>query len=181
MSSRSSEASAIDWASWLDENGSRLLLYARRQTRRDADAEDVMQEALVQLVQVVESGAFTGDSSGWLSYAFTAIRHLAADLGRREKVRRDYSEAQKDSGEAAVAETPWLSCSADNEYLRRRTEELLRTLSPEFAEVVILKIWGEHTFQQIADMTQTKLATVTSRYRYAMQALREALAENPID
>lgn len=182
MSSRKTQAAtAVDWTSWLDEHGSRLLLFARQQCRRDADAEDVMQEALVQLVQVVESGDFTGDDAGRLSYAFTAIRHLAADRGRRETVRQDYARAQQEVISEGEEETPWLSCAADDDYVRRRIEKLLRTLPKESAEVVVLKIWGEHTFQQIADMTQTKLATVASRYRYAMQALRKALEANPID
>lgn len=181
MSSRKTQAAAVDWASWLDEHGSRLLLFARQQCRRDADAEDVMQEALVQLVQVVESGDFQGDASGWLSYAFTAVRHLAADRGRRESVRQEYARTQQEVISEGEEETPWLSCAADDDYLRRRIEKLLRTLPKESAEVVVLKIWGEHTFQQIADMTHTKLATVASRYRYAMQALRKELEADPIE
>ena len=57
---------------------------------------------------------------------------------------------------------------------------MLRNLAPEFAEVVVLHIWGDHTFQQIADLTGNKLSTITSRYRYALQALRKDLEANPI-
>ena len=42
------------WGEWLRENGSRLLLFARQQTRRPEDAEDVLQEALVKLARKVE-------------------------------------------------------------------------------------------------------------------------------
>src|SRR5688572_4836296 len=37
-----------DWRDWLRENGRRYLLYARQQTRAEADAEDVLQDALVE-------------------------------------------------------------------------------------------------------------------------------------
>lgn len=170
-----------DWAAWLDANGPRLLLYARQQCRREADAEDVLQEALVQLVHAVESGSFVGDAEQWRAYAFTAIRHLATDVGRREEVRSNYAAREQEHLSEGVEETPWLSCAADDEYLRQRVEKLLRSLSPEFSEVIVLKIWGGHTFQEIADMTHNKLATITSRYRYALQALRRELEANPID
>ena len=171
----------IDWSAWLAEYGSALLLYARQQCRSEADAEDVLQEALVQLVHAVEGGSFTGTRDQWRAYAYTAIRHLAMDRGRREQVRRNYATAQQETLREGVEETPWLSSAADDEYLRARLEAMLRKLPAEFAEVVVLHIWGEHTFQQIADMTGTKLATVTSRYRYALQTLRRELEANPIE
>ena len=171
----------VDWESWLDDHGSRLLLYARQQTRSEADAEDVMQEALVQLVRAVESGDFRGSEGQWYAYALTAIRHRAMDAGRRAQVRRNYVEAQQDSGEGICEETPWLSCGADDEYLRKQVEKLLRKLPPEFAEVVVLKIWDGLTFQQIADTTGVPMPTVCSRYRYALKKMREELDENPIE
>ena len=179
--STDSADSRIDWSSWLAENGSQLLLYARQQCRSEADAEDVLQEALVQLVHAVEGGSFSGTRDQWRSYAYTAIRHLAMDRGRREQVRRNYATAQQETLSEGVAETPWLSSAADDEYLRERLESMLRELPPEHAEVVVLHIWGDHTFQQIADMTGNKLSTITSRYRYALQALRKAIESNPIE
>ncbi len=170
-----------DWAAWLREFGPRLFLYARQQARSDADAEDIMQDALVQLVRAVEGGSFHGDRAKWPSYVYAAIRHLAADRGRREEARSRNLQRFRDGMEVTEYPAPWLASSEDDSHLRQQVEALLRTLSPDFAEVVVLHIWGEHTFQQIAEMTYTNLSTVTSRYRYAMQALRKQLQENPLE
>lgn len=177
----SPDGQAIDWSAWLAEYGPRLLLFARQQCRREADAEDVLQDALVQLVHAVEGGSFSGTVAQWSAYVHTAIRHLAMDRGRREQVRQNYAAAQQETLSEGVEETPWLSCAADDEYLRERLEKLLRKLPEEFSEVVVLHIWSGFTFQQIADMTGTKLSTVTSRYRYALQSLRKELEANPIE
>lgn len=172
---------AVDWAAWLDEYGPRLLLYARQQSRSEADAEDVLQMALVQLVRAVEDGRFKGEHPAqWLSYAHTAVRHLAADRGRRSEVSKRYEEQVQDAMSEEVEDAPWLCCEEDQEYVRRRVEKLLRILPKEYAEVVILKIWSDYTFQQIADMTNAKLSTVASRYRYAMKIMRKQLENNPI-
>ena len=44
------------WREWLEAHGGKLLLFARQQTRRAEDAEDVLQEALVKLSKKVEEG-----------------------------------------------------------------------------------------------------------------------------
>ncbi len=170
----------VDWAAWLKEYGPRLFLYARQQARSDADAEDIMQDALVQLVRAVEGGSFMGDSSKWPGYAYSAIRHLAMDRGRREEAHSRHLQRFREGMGTPEYPEPWLESSQDDELLRQQMEALLRSLPSEFAEVVVLRIWGEHTFQQIADMTFTNLSTVASRYRYAMQALRKKLSDNPL-
>ena len=40
-------------------------------------------------------------------------------------------------------------------------------------EVLILKIWGELTFDEIARTLDESLNTVASRYRYGLQKLRD--------
>ncbi len=179
--SKKRQKSDIDWSAWLTEHGSFLLLFARQQCRSEADAEDVLQEALVQLVNAVKSRAFDGDSSKWRSYVCVAIRHLAMDRGRREQVRKNYEVAQQEVMSEGIEEMPWLASSADNDYVRKKVENALKQLAPDAAEVVVLHMWGGHTFQQIADMTGTKLSTVTSRYRYSLQHMREYLTTNPIE
>ena len=44
-------------------------------------------------------------------------------------------------------------------------------------EVVILKIWGELTFDEIARTLDESLNTVASRYRYALQKLKNLVPE----
>ncbi len=46
-------------------------------------------------------------------------------------------------------------------------------LPPEQKEVLTLKIWGELTFDEIGRTLDLSLNTVASRYRYALQKLRD--------
>ena len=134
----------------------------------------------MQLVRVVESGEVKGVPEQRIGYAYTAIRHLSMDRGRKEEVRRNYEQKIQASMEEGELNAPWLSCAADDEYLRQRMEKLLKGIPSEFSEVIVLKIWGERTFQQIADMLEAPLSTITSRYRYGLQAMRKELEDEPI-
>lgn len=168
-----------DWAAWLDEYGSRLLLYARQQTRCEADAEDVLQEAVVQLVKAVHRGDFEGGLSHYVAYAMTAIRHLAINCGRKYQIETTMDNNIL-SDMLPYEDLPWFASSMDNDAHRQHLEGLLRTILPEYAEVLILRIWGERTFREIAQITGVRLSTVYSRYRIALRKVGELLDSNPL-
>jgi RNA polymerase sigma-70 factor, ECF subfamily len=55
-------------------------------------------------------------------------------------------------------------------------DDALKRLPPEQREVVYLKVFEGLTFQEIADRCGISINTAGSRYRYATDALRRALA-----
>jgi len=168
------------WYNWLSVNGSRMLLFARQQTRTSQDAEDVLQEALVKLARMVDEGSFEGGEKQWRPFLYTAIRRLAIDLGRkndRRSRREEKSEADRLTETGGLAD-PWFEKSQENEESRIQLEAGLKKLPEKFSEVIVMKIWGEHTFAQIADILDVSLNTVASRYRYGLERLRKSLESN---
>ena len=55
-------------------------------------------------------------------------------------------------------------------------EQAMRILPPEQREVIHLKVFEGWTFQEIADFGGESINTVASRYRYAMDKMRERLS-----
>ena len=45
-----------DWRRWLDDHAPRLLLFARQKARSEADAQDLVQEAVVEAAQRAGNG-----------------------------------------------------------------------------------------------------------------------------
>lgn len=169
--------SALSWRQWLAENGSRMLLFARQQTRNSQDAEDVLQDALIKLARKVDEGTFDGGQESWKPYLYTAIRRLAIDLGRkndRRNKREEKSELDRRIQTGGISD-PWFESDASNDETRELLEEGIKKLPTKFAEVIILKIWGEHTFAEIGEMLDVSLNTVASRYRYGLERLRKSL------
>ena len=182
MSSVSGEASAqavrpVSWKHWIAENGSRLLLFARQQTRNAQDAEDVLQDALVKLARKVDEGTFDGGQESWKPYLYTAIRRLAIDLGRkndRRGKREEKSEQDRKIHTGGMSD-PWFESDASQEETRELLEGGIKKLPAKFSEVIVLKVWGEHTFAEIGEMLDVSLNTVASRYRYGLEHLRKSL------
>ncbi len=151
-----------DWRQWVSENGPRLLLFARQQTRCEQDARDVFQEALL------EAWRREGGRLPEPARVFATVRRRAIDLARRNQSRLQREGA-------------WLAQLPAEEWFKSPfgeaspVEHELRQISPEYAEVVLLKIWGELTFEQIATTLGINPSTAASRYRYGLRDLRRVL------
>lgn len=170
------QPSASEWRLWLDEFGPRLLLFARQQTRSHEDAEDVFQEAIVKLVEKIQANEFVGGMDGWIPYLYTAIRRLAIDLGRKDDRRRKREDlVTGEESSAPITNDPWFETDSSGEEIRNLLERGLRSLPPKFAEVIVMKVWGEQTFAEIGEALGISQNTAASRYRYGLEALRKEL------
>ncbi len=167
--------SARDWEAWLKEHAARIYLFARQQARTQEDAEDIVQEALVRLARKEASGEFIGGREAWLPFVYTSIRRIAIDFRRRDdrRTRREQTSADDTTD---LLNDPWFSSESGEDELRNLLDRQLKKLPGKFSEVIILKIWGEQTFQQIADTLGISLNTVASRYRYGLEQLRKAIS-----
>jgi len=156
------------WKSWFARHGAKLLLFARQQSRRPDEAEDLLQEAFVRIWRLY---GHTGEVAPGLVYR--AIRRLAIDWAR--------SIDRRQARENRVALDGPLSFSFDRTLEQdERKQALLRAverLPDQQKEVVTLKIWGELTFDEIARTLDESLNTVASRYRYALEKLRDWVPE----
>jgi RNA polymerase sigma-70 factor (ECF subfamily) len=100
---------------------------------------------------------------------FSTIRRRAIDLARSSD-RRSVREL-----EAGGPGAEWFSPDVEERETQRLLEDAVKSLQPIYREVVTLKVWGGLTFQEIAETTGVPLNTAASRYRYALDGLRETL------
>ena len=63
----------------------------------------------------------------------------------------------------------------DAAWLQKALDSSLDTLPSEQKAVVLLKVWEEMTFAEIAQALDISANTAASRYRYALDKLRDAL------
>lgn len=169
------------WKEWFRANGTQLLLFARTQTRSAADAQDVLQDAMLRLWKSYS----TKNNNSWepppLPLAYTALRHAAIDQVRKNtrRTRREQSSEYLVSDNDPAGD--WFG-TAKLEAKERATalQAAIEELPGNFRDVLVLKIWGELTFAEIADALAIPANTAASRYRYALEALRKILKPNSL-
>jgi RNA polymerase sigma-70 factor (ECF subfamily) len=154
------------WQRWLAERSESFFLYARQQTRCVADAEDVLQEVLF------ETWRKAADKPPDAALVFATIRRRAMDLARSTERRAVREDATID-GTAEPFVMPEFGASDTHAQLA----EAVRELPDHLREVLTLRIWGGLSFPEIGAVTGVSENTAASRYRYALEQLRETLGK----
>ncbi len=150
-----------NWSAWLAEHSPMLMLFARTQTRSEADAEDVLQEAIVEAAR--KSNGVPPD----LPLVYVTLRRRAIDLARSMDRRTAREETVIE-----ITENYWFDDRIEQQETARLIDRAMKRMPKKFREVVVLKIWSELTFAQIAETLDIPLNTAASRYRYGLESLR---------
>ena len=128
------------------------------------DAEDVTSEFFMKLWRLADTYREGNGHRAWMA---TIARNMAVDLLRktkREVLTEEFTDTMAENASDASVEQEVISDMS--------LQQALDTLKTNEREVVHLKIMGDMTFQEIADILKVPLGTVTWRYQNAIKKLR---------
>ena len=138
-----------------------LLLFAR-QWPHDSP-EDIVQEAFMRLLELPEPPE---NVTAWL---FTVVRNLSNNHIRAEK-RRKNRELRKSS-----QVSPWFVTPCETNENHTELIEQLQQLPFQYREVIVAKIWGKLTFDQIAAIQGTSTSSAHRAYQTGIRLLQEKM------
>ncbi|HTU17715.1 MAG TPA: sigma-70 family RNA polymerase sigma factor [Gemmataceae bacterium] len=142
------------------EHAAALVLYARQWCDTP---EDVVQEAFLKLVVQKTPPDHP------LPWLYRVVRNAALQASRAERRRRHHETV-------AAARVPAWFVNTDLAGLDvAATTAALRSLPPEQSEVVVARIWGGLTFEQIGETVGCSAATAYRTYVAGLSALRAKL------
>ncbi|MCA1658431.1 MAG: RNA polymerase sigma factor [Verrucomicrobiaceae bacterium] len=155
-----------NWKLCFSELAPGLVLFARQFVRQLPDAEDIVQEAFVRFWRKqhsIENRALL----------FATVRSIALDLLRRD-ARRARREATAVADVQPSIAPQFEGASESQQALAAAIERL----PAEQREVLVMKVWNELTFAEIASVMRISQNTAASRYRYALAALKKNLVHH---
>ena len=147
-------------ATLYDEHAAALELYAAQWTGSSAD---VVQEAFIELAR---QQTLPDRIVPWL---YRVVRNGAISAARSASRRRKHESVAAGMNEA------WFSPSQAAAIDAQIATDALRSLPQEQREVVVARIWGGLSFEQIADVADISSSSAHRRYEAALAALRERL------
>lgn len=124
------------------------------------EAEDITSDFFIRLWEKSDTYKPGGGHKGWMA---TIARNMAVDYIRKHK-REEFSETVSDRESEENVEHQVLADISIN--------EALDTLKESERKVVHLKIMGELTFKEIAEILEQPMGTVTWHYNQAIKKLR---------
>src|SRR4051794_3260655 len=155
--------SDLDWLTQIVvERAAGLRLFAQ-QWVDTSTAEDVVQEALAALLAQRPAPQ---NPAAWM---YRAVRNAAVDQHRSSMRRRRREKV------VAEARGAWFELRPDAALDARAAETALKSLSLENRELVVMRIWGELGFAEIAQIMKLSVSTVHDKYKKALSELRSVL------
>ena len=146
---------------------------ARWLTRSTADAEDVVQEAMLRAWRAYD-GFRGGDMRPWLlTIVRNCWRNAASDRKRRGQVPLP-GDSEPANDDALVHDGPSPEVQAQDADTGRKLSAVIAGLPEEFREVLVLREMENLSYREIAEITGAPIGTVMSRLSRARSLLREA-------
>jgi RNA polymerase sigma factor (sigma-70 family) len=158
----------------------RLLAYIRRWIADAAEAEDILQESLYELVLAHRMMQPVEQAGAWL---VRVARNRIIDRFRRRGAREHRLEQRAGDSDAADGALADLLPAADagpeaaamRALLLAEIETALAQLPPEQREVFIAQELEGISFRELAQRLGVSINTLLSRKRYAVRFLRARL------
>ncbi len=143
----------------VDDHGPALILYARQWCLAP---EDVVQDVFVKLVTLTETPR---DVTAWL---YRLVRNRAIDAGRtdRRRLQREQRAARPER---------WFVEPAVDGLEAGAAVAALQTLPVDQREVIVARLWGGLSFEQIAEVAGCSASTAFRRFSAGIEALRQQL------
>jgi RNA polymerase sigma-70 factor (ECF subfamily) len=145
-----------------EEHGRGLIAFACSVVNGFAAAEDVLHEVFRRILR----GGIDMDALS-VPYLYRAVRNEALNHVRNRS--RD-----------TTLEDSWLEAPTDNDdEATLMLQSVLRTLPEEQREIIILRVWGQLSFDEAAATLNISPKTAASRYRYGVEKLRAQFDVSP--
>jgi len=158
-------ASDHHWETWYAELGAKLFLFARQFAKDEMEAEDIVQDAFLR----VWNSEYDAASIRSFHF-FRAVRWAGLDRVRSEK-----SRSNREAEFEAVHRELWFEEDHENREVVASLSNALQDLPDHQREVVVLKLWGDQTYEQIGELLSISPNTAASRYRYGLEKLKDQL------
>ncbi len=148
-----------DFVRLLDSYGPPLLLYARQWCDTP---EDVVQEAFLKLVSLRQPPRSV------VPWLYRVVRNAALDV-RKAARRRQRRET------AAARAVSWFVEPEMEGLDAKAAVAALQRLAAEEREVIVARLWGGLSFEEIAEVAGCSASTAFRRYSAGLDALRKEL------
>lgn len=144
---------------------------ARRVVRDPARAEEVVQEAMIEVWR--HATRFDADKGSVRSWVLTLTHRRAVDRVRTEQASRDREDRVASREHERPSDV--VSDAVEHHFERQRVGRALDGLTPLQREAVELAYYSGLTHQEIAEVLDAPLGTIKTRIRDGMIRLRDSL------
>ncbi|MEZ5046126.1 MAG: RNA polymerase sigma factor [Chitinophagaceae bacterium] len=143
-------------------------------------AEDIFQEVCIKAINKIRQGEYKEDGK-LLAWVSCIARNMAIDYLRVSKRR---VKVTMPDGSDIFSVLDFQEKNQEDKMIdmqsHKKVRHMIGLLSEEQREVIVLRMYGNMSFKDIATVTNTSVNTALGRMRYALMNLRKLISEKEV-
>jgi RNA polymerase sigma-70 factor (ECF subfamily) len=182
--------------SYINGNEESLAVLVKRHKRkifsyiylitRDKDlTEDIFQDTFFKVIQTLKKQQYNEEGK-FLPWLLRIAKNLIIDYYRKTKKMPSQSYVINEEGEETSIfdvmpdlDTP--KNKEENFLFKKNIRSVINSLPNDQKEVVIMRMYYDMSFKEIADLTQVSINTSLGRMRYALINLKKMIEEKNME
>lgn len=165
----------------LERHKSKVFSYIYMMVKDRAAAEDLFQDVFIKVIHTLKSGKYNEEGK-FLPWVMRIAHNLVIDHFRREKKMPMVGSGKEEFDIFKVVKIP--EQNMEDRMIRDQANVevrgLINRLPKEQKEVLLMRHYGELSFNEIAEQTNVSINTALGRMRYALINMRKMMDEVPV-
>jgi RNA polymerase sigma-70 factor (ECF subfamily) len=158
------------WRTLIERHSLQLVTMVFLITGSMATAQDLAQETFIHLYR----NRAKHREGSFKSYLTTIAYHMALKAKKRSQLHQNLDDTNP------IDQKP----NPLEEILRkeqdRQVAQAIQSLEPQHRDILVFRFYGNHSYREIADITNIPIGTVKSRLFYAVKSCQHALRQKGI-
>lgn len=143
-------------------------------------AEDIFQDTFIKVINTIRSGNYHEEGK-FFQWIMRIANNLRIDHYRKmQRLPLYEGNAEFDIFDIISTREESVEQKLIREQIFEDVSHLVEYLPPEQKEVLVMRIYQDFSFKEIADMTGVSINTALGRMRYALINLRKMIARHGV-
>ncbi|MDA9833600.1 sigma-70 family RNA polymerase sigma factor [Flavobacteriaceae bacterium] len=143
-------------------------------------AEDIFQDTFIKVIKTLKSGVYNEEGK-FLPWVMRISHNLVIDFFRKNnRIPTIENNDEYDVFKFISDTTPNVETTLFQDQIISDLQKLVQELPEDQKEVLVMRLYRDMSFKEIAENTNVSINTALGRMRYAIINLRKLVDENQI-
>ena len=143
-------------------------------------SEDIFQETFIKVIKTLKNGVYNEEGK-FLPWVMRISHNLIIDFFRKNnRIKIIANKENLDIFQFISDGTPNAESVLVNDQVIKDIQKLIQELPEDQKEVLIMRLYRDMSFKEIAENTKVSINTALGRMRYAIINLRKLIEDNNI-
>jgi len=164
----------------INRHQARVFNFINSKVQDRDTAEDIFQDTFIKVIKTIKNGQYNEEGK-FLPWIMRIAHNLVIDFFRKNnRIPKVRNTEEFDIFQFISDNSPNAEHSMVQDQVVKDLQKLVQELPDDQKEVLIMRLYRDMSFKEIAENTNVSINTALGRMRYAIINLRKLIEQNQI-